>query len=684
MHLINKNVSGLKMTIYKSYRIIILLILALHFSPSYAEYLEETADPSLPTYTLPALTVRGQKIANLRPASTYQSLVSNLDFDPRMDFQSRNMAEAQGDINIRGGIFEATGIQVGSLTLIDPQTGHYSTEIPIAPVMLSAPQVKTGTNYALWGFNSSAGTISYKWTPMISAGSSTLGAGNNGMNYQRIHNVNTNTLGYVTDWVWGTEFEYSRSESDGTIQNGDHDFSRINGRFQLIGPNSQTDFFAGSQTKFFGWPGMYTARKYGNPIEYEDVKTELFIINHRENFVNESFLELSYAFRKVSDTYTLEGIVIDGNYIGNNLSYLAKHKTEASTLSFSGFCKLNEYLGINYSGQMTLDSMNSSNDHYTEFDPTTGEIAIHTSKNDPSITFPADYRTNGFTRGRFNTRSYEKLSILPEYKYKLNQNESITIRAGGTFDYSNRDSSKVSPIADITWKHHKGENLSDKAYLSFAQTTQILGYSAIGGSETSGIFKSKHDLKRGVSKNLEFGFALERPSLLIEGAIFYVWDKNLADWTFSREDEYARYANNLDMETFGVELVSKYNFGKIRSIASYTYLDKDANYDDTNFDASFYALNYANHRITLGAIWKPNNLLQVSIDNEWRSQEENTQRNGDNEAVFTHLSLSIFPPKYPGLEVFAAVDNIWDDNFEDMPGTPGKGKQGSCGATFKW
>ena len=37
---------------------------------------------------------------------------------------------------------------------------------------------------------------------------------------------------------------------------------------------------------------------------------------------------------------------------------------------------------------MTLDSMNSSNDHYTEFDPTTGEIAIHTSKNDPSITFP--------------------------------------------------------------------------------------------------------------------------------------------------------------------------------------------------------------------------------------------------------------------------------------------------------
>ena len=84
-------------------------------------------------YTLPTLTVRGQETANIRSAATYKSLVSNLDFDPRMDIQSRNMAEAQGDINIRGGTFEGTGIKVGAASLIDPQTGHYSTELPIAP-----------------------------------------------------------------------------------------------------------------------------------------------------------------------------------------------------------------------------------------------------------------------------------------------------------------------------------------------------------------------------------------------------------------------------------------------------------------------------------------------------------------------------------------------------------------------
>ena len=44
---------------------------------------------------LPALTVMGQETANQRPVTTYETPISNLDFDPRVDFQSRNMAEAQ-------------------------------------------------------------------------------------------------------------------------------------------------------------------------------------------------------------------------------------------------------------------------------------------------------------------------------------------------------------------------------------------------------------------------------------------------------------------------------------------------------------------------------------------------------------------------------------------------------------
>ena len=43
-------------------------------------------------------------------------------------------------------------------------------------------------------------------------------------------------------------------------------------------------FVCGYQSKYFGWPAMYTANKFIDPIEYENIKTRLFILNHQHNF----------------------------------------------------------------------------------------------------------------------------------------------------------------------------------------------------------------------------------------------------------------------------------------------------------------------------------------------------------------------------------------------------------------
>ncbi|MEG3603334.1 MAG: TonB-dependent receptor, partial [Verrucomicrobiota bacterium] len=139
--------------------------------------------------TLPTLSVFAQETANKRPVTTYESPISNLDFDPRVDMQSRNMVETQGDLNVRGGIFEETGIQLGSATLLDPQTGHYSTELPIAPEMLGEADVLTGAGNALRGFNTTVGTVSYKWSEITKRGSITAGGGDHNLNFQRIHNA---------------------------------------------------------------------------------------------------------------------------------------------------------------------------------------------------------------------------------------------------------------------------------------------------------------------------------------------------------------------------------------------------------------------------------------------------------------------------------------------------------------
>ena len=87
---------------------------------------------------------------------------------------------------------------------------------------------------------------------IIKRGSLTFGGGDHDLNFQRVHRAFTGPFDSAKDWTWGAEIENSRSESDGTISFGDHSFDRTSGRIQLLGPDSQTDLFAGYQHKSFG------------------------------------------------------------------------------------------------------------------------------------------------------------------------------------------------------------------------------------------------------------------------------------------------------------------------------------------------------------------------------------------------------------------------------------------------
>lgn len=613
-----------------------------------AQEVPTTAGEGATDSALPTLVVSGQETANLQPVTTYQSPVSNLEFNPRIDFQSRNMAEAQGDVTIRGGIFENTGFRVGSATLIDPQTGHYFAELPIAPEMLTTPDVLVAGDNALYGFNSTIGTISYGWSQIQNGGSATLGGGDNDLNFQRIHHAVTGDFTNSEDWSWGVEAEVSRSESDGTIEHGDHDFDRTTGRVQLVGPNSQTDFFAGYQSKFFGWPKMYTARD--GELETENLKTRLFMINHKHHYGNDSDIELTAYHRRHTDHYVLRSD--DPSY------YEAFHETEVSSLALAGGHTLNEALALNYSAQFTSDEIESAD-------------------------FFKGSPLGGLERGKFQSRDYIKVALLPEYSIQIDEGETLSLSAGASFDDTNRNDSEISAIAKANWKHIHDNGNSENLYISYAESSQVAGYTAIGGG-TTGLFASNPNLNRETSQNLELGSRIKRGDWSFEGAIFYRWDNDLVDWTYSDGDEFARSANPVDIETFGVELIASKRWDTIKTIASYTFLDKDEDYGDDTIAGSFYALNYANHRITLGAIWTPCDIIQLRIDNEWRSQEDNALRNSDDEALFTHIGVSVFPPKVDGLELFVAVDNAWDDDFEDVPGTPGRSDQVSAGATFRW
>ena len=604
----------------------------------------EQTDP----VSLPALELIVPKTANTRPVATYETPISNLDFDPRVDMQARNMAEAQGDLSIRGGTFENTGIQVGTTTLLDPQTGHYTTELPIAPEMLGEPNIVTGAENALLGFNSGVGTVSYSWSEITKGGSLNIGGGDHDLNFQRLHNAWTGFYNDSEVWIWGAEIEGSRSESVGTLTYGDHDFSRTSGRIQLLGPDSQTDFFAGYQEKFFGWPGMYTAN-YNNH-ETEDIGTTLFLINHRKTYLEGSEYEVSAFHRANTDHYTWKR--------ESPSSYEAFHETEVNGLGIKGRHQFSDVFALRYFSQITSDSI----DTYT----TSGGT-----------------RYLGLDRGKFTSRNYYKLSLMPEFQHQLNEKEVVQLQIGASWDDTNRNKSRISPIFEISHTHSDSPTRTSRTYLSFAESSQVVGYSAIGGSENSGLFRSNYELDREISKTIEIGHLISDSSWRIDTRLFYRWDDDLTDWTYFVGDV-NRTANPVDTQTFGVEIIGYHKWQNFQLIGSYAYLSKDEDYKKPDFVGSFYALNYPEHRATLGIIWEATDLIQIRVDNEWREQRENLIRTGPDDLFYSHLAISYFPSQISDTELFLAYDKPWDEEFQDLPGTPGRGDQFSFGVSYRW
>ncbi len=584
-----------------------------------------------PAYELPKVATYSEQVANQTPVATFAMPVSGLRFEPRVDVQARNLAEGQADVSIRGGVFENTGFKLGGLSLYDPQTGHYFAEIPVAPAMLATPRVLTGSDNALGGFNAGVGTVAYGWRPIAQRGEASVAFGDYATNRQSLYQGVVTAAGKRQV---GADVELARSESDGSVPFGDHEFKRAAGRVQLRDAESQTDFFAGVQQKFFGWPNLYTPFGFN---ETEDLRTTLYAFNHRAQLSSTDYWQVGAYYRRNDDDYEFDRSV-------PGASNPFQHTTQVRAISLEGRLTEGDTV-VAYDLQAMRDSLEST-----------------------ALTF-----------GRFNTRDYYKVTFVPERTYDT-AGGRVRVRAGLSFDDTNRDASALSPIVEAALTRPNGQRL----YVQYSEATQVATYTALNSNPSAGLFRGNANLGRATSRNLEAGFAVEQAGWKMEAAVFQRWDDELTDWTFARGVT-ARTANAVDMGTLGFEVVATRRSARYDVVLGYTFLDKDADYRDAAVDASFYALNFAKHRLTAAVTARLGQGFELRVDNEFRIQEKNLLRTtGGDDAVLTSVGLYYLPPRLRGLELSALIDNLWDDNFQEVPAVPAARRQFSVGATYRW
>lgn len=609
-----------------------LPVLALNPPPAKADEANVDAEE------ISEITVNAKRVANTRPAGTYASLATALRFDPLTELQSRGLAEGQSDVTVRGGVFENTGFKLGAVTIMDPQTGHYVAELAVDPALMSAPGVYKGIDNAVEGFNSAIATVSYGYRPIEEGGMISIGAGSDSLNFQSLR------LGHVFETSAGNEAAASlsaaHSEGDGSVPFGDHEFARYNLQVQHRTDSAQTDLLLAYQDKFFGWPGAYTG--FSSLPEIDDTQTTLFAANHRR-YSDTGWLEFGAFYRSLEDDYDFDRRTSETGVPGS-----FEHETKVAGLGLQGLYASGR-VSWRYGAQLTSDEL---------------------------------VRSTDLTNGLFTDRDYATLTVVPSLSVDLDSGRTLELRAGATVDYSDRDGSELLPMAGLSL-------FSPSAYgqtefgLEYAATSQLPGYTALN-SNPSGLFGGNPLLGREQAKQIALTIAHEGDAWRGRAALFSRDDDNLVDWTYATGAPFARQANAVDIDVVGFEAFISGQWGVVDLAAGYTWLDKDADYGSALVDASFYALNFARHRLTLAVNYRFAERFELRLDNEYREQEDNPLRVGDDSTFLASVSLVWNAAAGSGFSAALVADNLTDSEFQPFPGTPAAGRQISLSATYNW
>lgn len=134
----------------------------------------------------------------------------------------------------------------------------------------------------------------------------------------------------------------------------------------------------------------------------------------------------------------------------------------------------------------------------------------------------------------------------------------------------------------------------------------------------------------------------------------------------------------------GVEALLTKRWSVADRTLGYAYLDKQADYGTAAVDASYYALNYARHRLTAAVRYALNDHTTLDFDNEFRRQASNPLRGSGSDAYVASLALEWRPAGVEGLGLSFIVDNLSNSNFQEFPGTPAPRRQASLKLRYGW
>ncbi len=562
--------------------------------------------------------------------SAPRSLPDLLDHYPGVDIRTRGVHGVQSDLSIQGGSFDQSLVLLNGIDMTNPQTGHFSLDLPVDLIMAQRLEILKGPASKKYGLSAYTGAVNVITEPGDSLDFRAHAA------YGQHNTYQTGAAIHVPAGVTRTILAISASGSDGYIVNTDYSMSSVYLHSTATTSWLETDLILGWNGKNFGANAFYTPRF---PEQYEE--TSALVGALKVEAGTPSFKIFAQAhWNRHHDHFLL--------FRNNPAAYENHHRTDVSGLALGS--KYSSVLGftslrLQYRQERILSS--------TLGDPLDAPIQV---KNAPG----KEYK-------RFKSRDHLYISADHLLQiHKLYISTGVLIYAGV------RDLSPpgLYPGLDISYRIHDRVSVFTSANRSMRLPTFTdLYYEGPQNRGNSGLRPEK-------AISIESGARLIGRGYRADAAAFFRKGTETIDWIWT--DSIWQTRNLTELNTYGGEVNFWYYPGKtgsgprwvehFRISYSYTELNKPSDAYISN-----YALDNLKHKAMLDL------RIRLPLDLYFETKLRWQDRNGSYLHYETPGSMPYETSYDPfwltdvtfGIEVwktnvYISATNVFDVSFRDI------------------
>ncbi|MBP1645298.1 MAG: TonB dependent [Bacteroidetes bacterium] len=579
-------------------------------------------------------TITREEIGRLRP----QSIQDLLSYAASVDIQTRGSHGVQADVSIRGGSFDQSAILLNGINISNPQTGHYSFDIPINISDIERIEILHSPSAIVYGASAFSGGINIitkkniekELSAKLEGGSYGLFAGEIGGAY-RIKNVdNRLSFGY--------------KQSDGYINNSDY---RI---FNLL---------------------------YGSRVNLKENKIDIQLGYNKKNYGANTFYSAAYP-----------------NQFDNTSSVLASVKGEfGSKLKFLPSIYWNRH----YDKFELIKNSGKSNNHRSDVLGSNLNMQYHSKLG--LTNFGLELRNESILSNVLGLMmsspvgDYTKKDNRLNLSYMLQHNikyKGFTM-AMGVLGFENtafKQAFKLYPSLSVDYKINNNINV----FSSYSQSSRLPTFTDLYYTTKTHIGNT--DLKQEESESVELGSKYRNRYFLSYVSGFWLGGKNMIDWVKKNPDDKWESKNITQISKFGLEVGVKLFLNEMISSLKYPTtlkIDYSRMHQEVikNEYISNYALNYLREKLT-AQLYLPLYKDKLSTTVSFRYQKRMGQylkyedlkpAQKVDYPAFTTMDISI-NYNLKNFNIYCNLNNIYNTKYFDLGNVPQAGFWVICGVSI--